>query len=101
MRLVKGLYDRYFKSAELIITDQDAVAVKTSTCPENSYITFNFDLKEALPAWKIQLLDGRKNVINEMVKDSAEMKNTALVIPAVVTPGEYEVLFYIKDDTCL
>ena len=67
------------------------LALKTLTSP------FNFDLKEALPAWKIQLLDGRKNVINEMVKDSAEMKNTALVIPAIVTPGEYEVLFYIKD----
>ena len=95
--LSKELYDHYFKSSELIITDQDAVAVKPSTCPEDAYITFHFDLKEALPAWKIQLLDGKKNVINEMVKDSAEMKNTSLVIPAMVTPGEYEVLFYIND----
>lgn len=95
--LAIDLYDRYFVSSGLIISDQDAVAVKASACPDNAYITFNFDLKEALPAWKIQLLDGRKNVINEMVKDSAEMKNTSLVIPAIVTSGEYEVLFYIKD----
>jgi hypothetical protein len=36
-------------------------------------------------------------VINEMVKDSAEKKNTSLVIPALVSAGEYEVLFYIND----
>jgi hypothetical protein len=91
------LHDRYLKSSVLFISDQDAAPINASTCPTNAYITFNFDLSESLPRWKIQLLDANKNVINEMVKDSAEKKNTSLVIPALVSAGEYEVLFYIND----
>jgi hypothetical protein len=95
-KLDSVLYDRYFKSSVLFISDQDAAPVKASTCPDNAYITFNFDLNESLPEWKVQLLDGKKNVIHEMVQYSAEKKNTSLVIPAIITSGEYEVLFYVN-----
>jgi hypothetical protein len=96
-KLDSVLYDRYFKSSGLYISDLEADPVKAATCPDNAYITFNFDLNEPLPRWKVQLMDARKNVINEVVKDSAQQKNTSLVIPAIVNTGEYEVLFYIND----
>jgi hypothetical protein len=90
------LYDRYFKSSSLFISDQNAAPVKASTCPDNAYITFNFDLNEPLPEWKLQLLDGKKNVIYEMIQYSAEKKNTSLVIPAIINSAEYEVLFHVN-----
>lgn len=91
------LYDRYFKSSVLFISDQDGKSVEAIICPEKAYISYNFDLKEQLPAWKIQLMDVNQNVINEMAKGGADPKNTALVLPAPISAGEYEVLFYINE----
>lgn len=91
------LYDRYFQSSEIFVSNQDSKPVDARTCPNNAYVTFSFNAKESIPAWRIQLQDPNKNVVYNETKDSAEKKNTALVIPIPLTTGAYEVFFYIND----